>query len=115
MLTLILIILVISLLILVHEWGHFYSARKLGVRVEEFGFGFPPRIMSRVKNGIRYSINLFPLGGFVKISGEEDQILNPEKLYSLPPEEKKRYFLFQPAWKRFLVIVAGVLVNFVIV
>ena len=67
MATLILVIVVISLLILVHEWGHFYSARKLGVKVEEFGFGFPPKVYSRVKNGVRYSFNLLPFGGFVKI------------------------------------------------
>ena len=100
MLTLILIILVISLLILVHEWGHFYSARKLGVRVEEFGFGFPPRIMSRVKNGIRYSINLFPLGGFVKIFGEHGE-----------GEEDKASFISRPIWQRFIILAAGVFMN----
>ena len=55
MVTLLLVIIVISILILVHELGHFYSARLLGVRVEEFGIGFPPTIFYRVKNGIRYS------------------------------------------------------------
>jgi len=71
MVTFILVILIISLLILVHEWGHFYSARKLGVKVEEFGFGFPPKLFSFTKKGVRYSLNLLPLGGFVKIKGED--------------------------------------------
>lgn len=100
MLTLLFVILVISLLILVHEWGHFYSARKLGVRVEEFGFGFPPRILSRVKNGVRYSVNLFPLGGFVKIFGEHGE-----------GEEDKASFISRPIWQRFIILAAGVFMN----
>jgi membrane-associated protease RseP (regulator of RpoE activity) len=60
-------------LILVHEWGHFFMARRNGVDVEEFGLGFPPRIWSRkVKSGMRLSLNVLPLGGFVKLKGEHD-------------------------------------------
>ena len=92
-----------QLLVLVHEWGHFFSARKFGIKVEEFGFGFPPRIASRVKNGVRYSFNLLPLGGFVKIFGEQGEGAGDPAS-----------FISRPAWQRFLVIVAGVLMNFVL-
>ncbi len=103
MLTLLLVIVVISLLILVHEWGHFYSARKFGVKVEEFGFGFPPKVISRVKNGIRYSLNLFPFGGFVKIYGEHGE-----------GEDDPQSFMSRPAWQRFIMLAAGVFMNFVL-
>ncbi len=60
-------------LILVHEWGHFLLARRNGVDVEEFGLGFPPKIWSRkLKSGMRLSLNILPLGGFVKLKGEND-------------------------------------------
>lgn len=100
MITLILVFLVISILILVHEWGHFYAARKLGVKVEEFGFGFPPRIFARVKNGVRYSFNLLPFGGFVKIFGEHGE-----------GENNTESFASRPARQRFLILAAGVGMN----
>src|SRR3989344_401218 len=58
-------------LIIVHEAGHFFAARPFGIRVEEFGIGFPPRLWSFVRNSIRYSVNLLPFGGFVRIYGED--------------------------------------------
>ncbi|MEK7547146.1 MAG: M50 family metallopeptidase [Patescibacteria group bacterium] len=121
------------ILILGHEAGHFLTAKLFGMKVDEFGFGFPPRIkawrfgtkkgetlrqaqgetLRQAQGETEYSLNWLPFGGFVKISGEEEQITNPEKLQSLSPEEKKHYFLFQSAWRRFIVIASGVLVNFV--
>jgi regulator of sigma E protease len=66
------ILLFISL-VLVHEWGHFIMARRNGVDVEEFGLGFPPRAWSKkLKSGMRLSLNVLPLGGFVKMKGEHD-------------------------------------------
>ena len=93
----------ISILILVHELGHFYAARWLKVKVEEFGFGFPPKIYSRVKNGIRYSINLLPLGGFVKIFGEHGE-----------GENSPNSFTSRPARQRFFILAAGVIMNIVL-
>lgn len=98
-----LVVLLISFLILVHEWGHFYVARILKVRVEEFGFGFPPKIFSRVKNGVRYSFNLLPFGGFVKIFGEHGE-----------GEEDQESFIARPPSQRFLILAAGILMNFVL-
>lgn len=103
MLTLIFIVIAISALILVHEWGHFFSARKLKVGVEEFGFGFPPRLVSRMKNGVRYSLNLLPFGGFVKIFGEHGE-----------GETDPRSFASRPAWQRIIILGAGVGMNLVL-
>ena len=64
-------------LVLVHEWGHFIAAKKAGCNVEEFGFGFPPRLFSFMWHGTRYSLNLLPIGGFVKIEGEDMQDTSP--------------------------------------
>jgi len=63
---------ILIVLILAHECGHFFSARATGVRVEEFGIGFPPRLFSIKRGQTRYSINAMPIGGFVKMAGEED-------------------------------------------
>jgi regulator of sigma E protease len=70
-LTVIIFILILSLLVFVHEFGHFFVARKMGVTVEEFGLGFPPRIFGIKKEGTLYSLNWIPLGGFCKIKGDE--------------------------------------------
>jgi len=101
MVTLLLIVLIIGLLILVHEWGHFYAARRLGIRVDEFGIGFPPRLFSRMRNGVRYSLNLLPFGGFVKIFGEHGE-----------GEGEGESFISRPAWQRLAVLAAGVFMNF---
>ncbi len=71
MLIVLLIILLFASLVLVHEWGHFVSARRNGVEVEEFGFGFPPKLFGVKKKGVLYSFNLLPLGGFVRLKGED--------------------------------------------
>lgn len=111
----ILIIIGLSFLILSHEAGHFFVARLFNLKIDEFGFGFPPRIFARKKGETEYSLNWLPFGGFVKIAGEDDRLTDSiEKLEALPPEEKKRLFMFQPPFKRALVIGAGVMVNFII-
>ncbi len=98
--TIILFILLLGLLVLVHEWGHFIVARKLGVRVEEFAFGFPPRILSFVRKGTRYAVNLLPLGGYVKIFGEGGEGAGePGSFASRPP------------WQRLSILAAGVAMN----
>ena len=115
MLIAILVIVGLSLLILGHEWGHFFAAKKFGLKVDEFGFGFPPRIFAWKRGETEYSLNWLPFGGFVKIAGENDRVNGDlTKLSDLSAVEKKRIFLFQPAWKRSVIILAGVAVNFVI-
>lgn len=92
----------LSVLILVHEFGHFFVARKTGVVVEEFGIGFPPKLLSRKIGETIFSINLIPLGGFVKLQGEEDPN-NPTG------------FLSQPPLKKIAITIAGILMNFILV
>lgn len=71
--TVLVFLIVLSLLVLVHEYGHYRMAKKAGAKVEEFGFGFPPKIFSFTKNGTLFSVNLIPFGGFVKIFGENGE------------------------------------------
>jgi len=103
MLTFITFVLVLGFLVLVHELGHFITAIKLGIDVEEFGIGFPPKIFSIKRKGIKYSINLIPLGGFVKIKGENGE----------EDENDKNSFVNQKAWKKSVILSAGVIMNFI--
>lgn len=89
---------VLILLVMVHECGHYFTARAFGVRVEEFGLFFPPRLWSFMQKGTRYSINAIPIGGFVKLAGEEDPGV-PGSLASKKP------------WVRILVLAAGSVMN----
>ena len=100
--TIIVFLLVLSLIVFVHEIGHFYTAIKLGIGVEEFGFGFPPRMFGIKRKGILYSINWIPLGGFVKIKGEDGENSDEDS------------FANQAVWKRAVVLFAGVFMNWVL-
>lgn len=101
--TLIIFIIVLAILVLAHEWGHFIAAKKSGLTVEEFGFGFPPRIWSWKYGETIYSINLLPLGGFVKILGEDGNGADDPKSFSS-----------KPVWNRGLITVSGVAMNFIL-
>lgn len=102
-LTIIVFILILGLLVFVHELGHFVAARKNGVKVEEFGFGFPPRIFGVKRGETIYSLNWIPLGGFVKIKGEDGENREDEDSFS----HKK-------IWRRAIILAAGVFMNFVL-
>lgn len=106
----ILIFLVILLvLVTAHEWGHFFTAKKFGIRVDEFGFGFPPKAMTLFKKGeTTYTLNWLPIGGFVKIFGE-----NPDE-ESLNGPDKDRSFINKPRWQQAIVLFAGVFMNFIV-
>ncbi|MDP3880670.1 MAG: M50 family metallopeptidase [bacterium] len=105
----ILLIVGISVLILLHEAGHFFAAKHYGIKVEEFGFGFPPRLFSKKKGETTYSFNLLPFGGFVRLYGEHEAHLEGKENI-----DKKRSFTHQSAWKRFIVIAAGIAINFLL-
>jgi regulator of sigma E protease len=98
-------ILVLGLLIFVHELGHFLFAKLFGVRVLKFSLGFGPRIVGKVIGETEYVISAFPLGGFVKMFGE-----NPDE-QQVSSEDKKVSFAHKPVWQRFLVVLAGPLFN----
>jgi len=134
------VIIGLSFLILIHEAGHFTSAKLFGLKVDEFGIGFPPRIFSwRKKKNIldksgnkkvvegetEYSVNWLPFGGFVKIAGERGEFSAAEKIsdeISGSDESKKesqevdksRLFFSQPAWKKSVILLAGIFMNFII-
>ncbi len=104
---LIVFILMLSVLILIHEMGHFLMARLFKMRVEEFGIGLPPRAKSLFKHrGTLFSLNWLPLGGFVKLYGEDME--NPEQANS--PEA----FFNKPMWQRAAVLLSGVIMNFIL-
>ncbi|MBL7155221.1 MAG: RIP metalloprotease RseP [Candidatus Portnoybacteria bacterium] len=107
-LTIIVFILILGLLIFVHEFGHFILAKRAGIRVEEFGFGFPPRIFGIRKGETLYSLNLLPIGGFVKIYGEDGKTASPTK------KDKARAFYSKPISTRAGILVAGVTMNLVL-
>ncbi len=110
--TILAFLIVLSVLVLIHELGHFITALLFGMKVEEFGFGFPPRALSFKRKGIVYSINWLPIGGFVKLYGEDDagggKIGKSKEVGS----SSVKKFTQWPAWKRFTVVFAGVVMNF---
>lgn len=107
-------IVAIALLIAVHEYGHFIVARKLGIKVEKFSIGFGPALISwRSGDGeVLYVIAAIPLGGYVKMLGENPDEQGDEAKADLTPEEKARAFDVQPVWKRAAVAAAGPGFNF---
>jgi len=92
------IVVVISFLVLIilHELGHFIFAKKYNVKVEEFGIGLPPRLIGKKIGETIYSLNLLPLGAFVRLEGEEQAIAGP------------RSFSAKPIWQRMIIVAAGV-------
>ena len=107
MITLISFIILLSILIFVHEFGHFIAARIAGVGVLKFSLGFGPKIIGKKIGETEYALSWIPLGGFVKLLGESG---NEE----LPPEDEKRSFFKQPVWKRMLIVLAGPVFNFLL-
>lgn len=103
MLTPIAAIVIFGLLIFFHELGHFLVAKRVGIGVTEFAIGFGPRLFSHQAGETMYSLRVFPLGGFVRLVGE-----NPEE------SNEKGSFQNKPVWARFLVIAAGSTMNFIL-
>ena len=103
----------IILLVLIHELGHFLAAKQAGIRVEEFGFGFPPRIKAWRRGETEYSLNWLPFGGFVRIYGENKQRLIDRSAATGEVIAESRSFVHQSAWRRFVVIAAGISINLV--
>lgn len=96
-----------AVLIILHEAGHFFAAKAVGMRVERFSLFFPPLIARKKRGETEYAIGAIPLGGYVKITG-----MNPAE--DIPPEHAHRAYYRQPVWKRIVVIGAGPAVNIVL-
>ena len=112
-LTVLIFVIVLAALIFVHELGHFLAARSFGIRVDEFALGFGPRLYEYKATGggfwgeTTYAINAIPFGGFVKIFGE-----NPDD-ESMTGTDSARSFVNASRWKQAVVLVSGVLGNFI--
>src|SRR5260370_41908449 len=116
-LTALVFLLLLSVLVLIHEAGHYFTAKKFGVKVEEFGFGLPPRLWGKKMGETIYSLNWLPIGGFVKLYGED--YAGAGRIWAVkdkkPEDSHKdpvhRAFFSRPAWQRACVVVAGVALN----
>jgi regulator of sigma E protease len=101
--TLVIFLLMLGTLVLVHELGHFLTARRLGITVEEFGIGFPPRALVLFeRNGVKYTLNWLPIGGFVRFGGEGETVYGVGSLSAAAP------------WKKIAVLLAGPLMNLIL-
>ncbi|MEQ8531707.1 MAG: site-2 protease family protein, partial [Imperialibacter sp.] len=98
----------LSILVGLHEFGHLLTAKFFGMRVEKYSIGFPPKIFGFDYRGTEYSIGAIPLGGFVKISGMIDESMDTEHLNKEPEPYEFRAKL---AWQRLIVMMGGIIVN----
>src|SRR6187549_294250 len=105
------LLLSLSFLVAVHEFGHLLAAKYFGMRVEQFSIGFPPKIFSFKKGETEYALSAIPLGGYVKISGMIDESLDTETMNQEPQPWE---FRSKPAWQRLIVMLGGVFVNVVL-
>ena len=106
--TLILFVLTFTAIIAVHEFGHYFTARLLGMKVLEFAFGFPPRVAAIRHADIDYSLNAIPFGGYVRILGQDDFSIRQAG------EGEPESFTSKPWWAQAIVLVAGVTMNIVL-
>ncbi len=114
LLTIVALLIVLGVVVFVHELGHFLAARWAGVRVDTFSIGFGPAILKwRDRRGTTWRLACLPLGGYVSIYGQED-MFNRKKYEELPAAKKKGHYLSAPAWKQFIIIAAGVTMNFIL-
>lgn len=112
--TIVALLIVLGVVVFIHELGHFLAARWAGVRVDAFSIGFGPAIIKwHDKKGTVWKIACLPLGGYVSIYGQED-MFNRKKYNEMPKEKKVGHYLSAPAWKQFIIIGAGVFMNFVL-
>jgi regulator of sigma E protease len=106
--TILAFIFVLGLLVFVHELGHFITAKMVGIRVERFSLGFPPRMFGKKIGDTDYCISWIPLGGYVKMSGMVDESLEAGSIKGEPWE-----YMSKPVWQRIIVITAGSIMNFI--
>ena len=114
LLTIIALLIVLGIVVFVHEAGHFMAARWAGVHVDAFSIGFGPALLKwHDKHNTVWKLCCLPLGGYVSIYGQED-MFNRKKYQELPKQKKIGHYLSVPAWKQFIIIAAGVFMNFML-
>ncbi len=110
-------IILISLIVFIHEFGHFYVARLCGVKIDEFSIGFGKEICGfNDKKGTRWKFCLIPLGGYVKMYGDRNGMSIPdvEGARNMTDEEKAKSFIFKNVYKRIAIVLAGPVANFIL-
>lgn len=110
-------LLVITIIVFIHEMGHYLVGRWSGIKILAFSFGFGPELVGFTdKHGTRWKISAIPLGGYVRFYGDEDASSKPdfEALEGIPPEEREKTFLGAKLWKRAATVAAGPIANFVL-
>jgi regulator of sigma E protease len=110
-------IVILTVIVFIHEFGHYYIAKKCGVKIESFSIGFWKEIFGFYdKSGTRWKFCILPLGGYVKMYGDETAASTPdaEKLKTMTPEEKAKTFQHKPVWQRFLIVLGGPLANYIL-
>ena len=110
-------LIILTVVVFVHEMGHFLVARWCGIRVAAFSVGFGQELAGFTdRRGTRWKLSAIPLGGYVRFEGDENvaSIPDPEKLAETPVSERKGLFHFAPLWKRFAVVLAGPAANFLL-
>lgn len=111
MLAILAFILMLSVLVIIHELGHFITARIFKVKIEEFGIGYPPKVADLFKwKGIPFTLNLIPIGGFVRMLGESEPGQSPA--HSPSSTGHIGAFYSKPRWQRLIVVLAGATINF---
>lgn len=110
-LTAITFLIILTILVLIHELGHFLVARMIGVRVEEFGLGLPPRAWGKKFGDTIYSLNWLPIGGFVRLAGED---ADPDTKVKIKGAKLREYFWARSKKERSAILVAGVFMNFML-
>lgn len=112
--TIVSLLIVLGVVVFIHELGHFLAARWAGVRVDTFSIGFGPALVKwHDRRGTVWKLAVLPLGGYVSIYGQED-MFDRKKYAALPAAKKKGHYLSVPAWKQFIIIAAGVSMNFLL-
>ena len=112
--TVLALLIVLGVVVFVHELGHFLAARWVGVRVNTFSIGFGPAILKwHDTRGTQWQLACIPLGGYVSIYGQED-MFDRKKYQALPKEKKVGHYLSVRPWKQFIIIAAGVTMNFIL-
>lgn len=117
--SIIIFLIILLVLVLVHEFGHFFTAKKFDIRVDEFGFGFPPKLFSFKKGETEYSFNLLPVGGFVKIFGENFEEADMVEVgfldkNSAVKQDFSRSLVNKPKYQQAIVLFAGIFANFLL-
>ncbi len=107
--TILSVVFVFSVLIIIHEWGHFIVAKRNGVKVERFSIGFGPKLFGITKGDTEYKVSLLPLGGYVKMAGLVDESMDSENIKGEPWE-----FNSKTVWQRLKIVSAGPVMNFVL-